>query len=122
MPLKSDAVKDLDILAVLLFGNGIVKLNPNLSGTVPVSIIKLNSLAKKVGRHGWQCCECSAEIPSRPAALPLFKFFIRSSASSASNAESSVNGVPLYEDLFFVYKSCNSLFPSTSFIVDIFFK
>ena len=33
MPLKSDAVKDLDILPELPFNKGIVKLNPNLSGT-----------------------------------------------------------------------------------------
>ena len=47
MPLKSDAVKDLDILPELPFNKRIVQLNPNLSGTIPVSIIKLNNLAKK---------------------------------------------------------------------------
>jgi hypothetical protein len=49
MPLKSDAVKDLDKLAKLPFSKVIVKLNPNLYDTVLISIIRLNSSVQNVG-------------------------------------------------------------------------
>jgi hypothetical protein len=53
MPLKSEAVEDLDITAVLPFSKGIVQFEPDLFDTVPVPIIKLNNLAR-TSRHTLQ--------------------------------------------------------------------